>query len=197
MLLAEQPLRQAAIEAAGDRVFHPVVEKARTSSWACRWRVLCTQAGRKRLGFAAGTANEWGGVTILIERGHAHLVTQRLDACQVRLQRQHGVGAVQQQAQPVGAVVQISCVDDLLGGDAYGIVDFMQIGGQWNGAGGRVGERQTIGRAFNGDQSLAHSCTMCPACCGCPPCASQAWQVPSVGCPANGISAAGVKMRTW
>ena len=32
---------------------------------------------------------------------------------------------------------------------------------------------------------------------GRPPASSQAWQVPSVGCPANGSSRAGVKIRTW
>ena len=31
---------------------------------------------------------------------------------------------------------------------------------------------------------------------GLPPAASQAWQLPSVGCPANGSSPSGVKMRT-
>ncbi len=41
-----------------------------------------------------------------------------------------------------------------------------------------------------------HSCTTVPAWRGAPPAASQAWQVPSVGCPANGSSATGVKIRT-
>ena len=33
-----------------------------------------------------------------------------------------------------------------------------------------------------------HSCTMAPGSAGRPPVSSQAWQVPSVGCPANGSS---------
>ena len=33
-----------------------------------------------------------------------------------------------------------------------------------------------------------HSCTIASAPRGAPPCSSQAWQVPSVGCPANGSS---------
>ena len=47
-----------------------------------------------------------------------------------------------------------------------------------------------------GIRPLAHSCTMRVGSWGVPPWASQAWQVPRVGWPANGISAAGVKMRT-
>ena len=43
----------------------------------------------------------------------------------------------------------------------------------------------------------AHSCTTRSACLGVPPpTVSQAWQVPSVGWPANGSSRTGVKMRT-
>ena len=42
-----------------------------------------------------------------------------------------------------------------------------------------------------------HCCTTVPARRGAPPCCSQAWQVPKVGCPANAISLMGVKMRTW
>ena len=42
----------------------------------------------------------------------------------------------------------------------------------------------------------SHSCTMAPGSAGRPPASSQAWQVPSVGCPANGSSAVGVKIRT-
>ena len=41
-----------------------------------------------------------------------------------------------------------------------------------------------------------HSCTTRPARRGCPPASSQAWQLPSVGCPAKGSSPPGVKMRT-
>jgi hypothetical protein len=41
-----------------------------------------------------------------------------------------------------------------------------------------------------------HSCTYVSGLAGPPPASSQAWQVPSVGCPANGNSAAGVKIRT-
>ncbi len=43
----------------------------------------------------------------------------------------------------------------------------------------------------------SHSCPMAPGSAGRPPASSQAWQVPSVGCPANGSSRAGVKIRTW
>ena len=43
----------------------------------------------------------------------------------------------------------------------------------------------------------SHSCTTMPGVFGTPPCSSQAWQLPSVGWPANGISYAVVKMRTW
>ena len=43
-----------------------------------------------------------------------------------------------------------------------------------------------------GTRPAAHSCTM--VSCSRPP--SHAWQVPSVGWPANGSSATGVKMRT-
>ena len=42
----------------------------------------------------------------------------------------------------------------------------------------------------------SHSCTMAPGSAGRPPVSSQAWQVPSVGCPANGSSRVGVKIRT-
>ena len=41
-----------------------------------------------------------------------------------------------------------------------------------------------------------HSCTMPPGSAGRPPASSQAWQVPRVGCPANGSSLDGVKIRT-
>ena len=41
-----------------------------------------------------------------------------------------------------------------------------------------------------------HSCTIAPGLAGRPPASSQAWQVPRVGCPANGSSPVGVKIRT-
>ena len=41
-----------------------------------------------------------------------------------------------------------------------------------------------------------HSCTIAPGLAGRPPASSQAWQVPRVGCPANGSSLVGVKIRT-
>ena len=41
-----------------------------------------------------------------------------------------------------------------------------------------------------------HSCTIAPGLAGRPPASSQAWQVPRVGCPANGSSTVGVKIRT-
>ena len=41
-----------------------------------------------------------------------------------------------------------------------------------------------------------HCCTTSPRARGRPPAASQAWQLPSVGWPANGSSPPGVKMRT-
>ena len=42
----------------------------------------------------------------------------------------------------------------------------------------------------------AHSCTTAAASFGAPPISSHAWHVPSVGCPANGSSTDGVKIRT-
>ena len=46
-----------------------------------------------------------------------------------------------------------------------------------------------------GMRPMPHSCTIrSPR--GCPPAASHAWQLPRVGCPANGGSSFGVKMRT-
>lgn len=47
-----------------------------------------------------------------------------------------------------------------------------------------------------GTRPAAHSWTMTPGVAGRPPASSQAWQVPSVGCPANGSSRPGVKIRT-
>jgi hypothetical protein len=63
---------------------------------------------------------------------------------------------------------------------------------------------RTIGGAANarpsavrrsGTSPAAHSCTISSAV-GEPPADSQAWQVPSVGWPANGSSFTGVKIRT-
>ncbi|MPN38897.1 hypothetical protein SDC9_186422 [bioreactor metagenome] len=42
-----------------------------------------------------------------------------------------------------------------------------------------------------------HSCSTCSGLRGCPPWASQAWQLPSVGWPAKASSPAGVKIRSW
>ena len=42
-----------------------------------------------------------------------------------------------------------------------------------------------------------HSCTNTSGQAGFPPASSHAWQVPRVGCPANGSSRLGVKIRTW
>ena len=47
-----------------------------------------------------------------------------------------------------------------------------------------------------GTRPIPHSCTITPGRFGCPPCASHAWHVPSVGCPAKGASSVGVKIRT-
>jgi hypothetical protein len=47
-----------------------------------------------------------------------------------------------------------------------------------------------------GISPAAHSCTTTPAPDPMWPSASQAWQVPRVGCPAKGSSRAGVKIRT-
>ena len=47
-----------------------------------------------------------------------------------------------------------------------------------------------------GTSPAPHSCTIRSSARGVPPASSQAWQVPSVGCPANGSSTSGVKIRT-
>ena len=59
----------------------------------------------------------------------------------------------------------------------------------------RRGERQPVGRPAHGDEAgaaLLHDGSRRRM----PPASSQAWQVPSVGWPANGSSVTGVKMRT-
>ena len=61
----------------------------------------------------------------------------------------------------------------------------------------RCGEREPAGRRAGSARARRRT----PArwrrrACGAPPASSQAWHVPSVGCPANGSSATGVKMRT-
>ncbi len=55
-------------------------------------------------------------------------------------------------------------------------------------------EAPSSGRS--GTTPTAHSWRTTPASRGWPPWANQAWQVPSVGWPANGNSPPGVKMRT-
>ena len=47
-----------------------------------------------------------------------------------------------------------------------------------------------------GTSPAPHSWIATPGSRLAPPAASHAWQVPSVGCPAKGSSAAGVKIRT-
>ena len=52
--------------------------------------------------------------------------------------------------------------------------------------------RRTPARRRSGARARARRRTPARSrrpCAGCPPCSSQAWQVPSVGCPANGSSA--------
>ena len=114
MALLNQPLRQAAVEAARHRVFHPGGgEGAHFKLCGCG-RCPWAQAGGKSLGFTAGAANQRGGIALLIDGSNAHLVAQRLEMPQIRLQRQHRIRAVQQQAQPVRAIVQISGIQHMV-----------------------------------------------------------------------------------
>lgn len=61
--------------------------------------------------------------------------------------------------------------------------------------GGAANARRAPSRRMR-TRPTPHCCTTVPASRGTPPAASQAWALPSVGCPANGSSVVGVKMRT-
>ena len=58
----------------------------------------------------------------------------------------------------------------------------------------RRGEREVLAAADAHEAGAA--LLQITSSCGSPPASSQAWQVPSVGWPANGSSASGVKIRT-
>lgn len=61
--------------------------------------------------------------------------------------------------------------------------------------GGAANDRRPSARRTS-TSPATHCWTINPGSRGVPPLSSQAWQEPSVGCPAKGISPPGVKMRT-
>ena len=110
---------------------------------------------------------------------------------------QHRVGALEQHGDPAGAVVGPLRVDDLGPRDAEGARDLAERPSS-------TGPERSSGGAANASPASVRRTRTSPAPHSCTtilrravaPASSQAWQVPSVGCPANGSSTAGVKMRT-
>ena len=166
----------AGVQAAGDRVLarrRPTATKARTSNCASS----CSAAGH-------GPTTPSSSSPI---------------AAQVGLQRQHRLRAESSStAHPAGAVVDPLGRAQRVGRDAQAARDLRDDR--------RLDQRplRRSGGAANASRAPSrrmrtrptpHCCTISPPR-GWPPAASQAWQLPSVGWPANGSSRAGVKMRT-
>ena len=97
---AGQPLAEAGVEAAGDRVLVEVVERADLD-----------------VRVAAAVAPQPG-----------HADVEPLELVAVGAQREHGAGVVEQDADPAGAVVAPLRVPDVGGADAEGVGDLAQDG---------------------------------------------------------------------
>jgi hypothetical protein len=127
---------------------------------------------------------------------------------EARLECEHPVGVREEDGDPARAVVRPGGIDDVAavdaphGGDVGGelLVDRSAADAAWG------SESESITAAANGSETGAVLLATRSLFRGVPPSSSQAWQVPSVGCPANdsslapvlraAVAEALVKMRT-
>lgn len=169
----KQPLSQRGIEAAGDRIFD---DSAKV--------------------IAQKSAHLEGCVTIGMWADDANVHSAR--PASRRRQGKHPLGAGQPDPQPPRTVIDPGGIERLLRRDPQ------NRSASANAASDGAPERINGGAAKHSrppsrrmlTKPAPHSWMISASLRGVPPAVSQAWQLPSVGCPANGISRSSVNIRT-